>query len=104
MSKMNKNKYWCYFVLLIILIIYLAPIYVLFGISFKPQNDLSSFWHFPSIVTFDNFKYAIVKGHIFKSLLNSLIITGFSIFLIVFIGAISSYPLARRKSKLTNFN
>lgn len=103
MKQETKSNLWRYPVLLLILFIYLVPIFVLIGISFKPQADLSSYWHFSTSPTWDNFIYAINKGHIFNSMKNSLIVTAFSILLIVLVGALTSYPLARRQSKYTSF-
>jgi len=97
----TKKSIWRYPLVLLISLIYLIPIYVLVGISFKPQSDLSSYWQFPKSATFDNFMYAIQKGHIFNSIKNSLIITAFS--LIVLVGALTSYPLARKNVKFTKF-
>ncbi len=103
MKTSTKNNAWRYPVLLLIMCIYLVPIFILVGISFKPQSDLSSYWHFPSSPTMDNFIYAMNKGHIFQSMKNSLIVSAFAILLIVLVGAITSYPLARKKSKYTQF-
>ncbi len=99
----TKKTIWRYPLVLLISLIYLIPIYVLVGISFKPQSDLSSYWQFPKSATLNNFLYAIQKGHIFNSIKNSLIITAFSIALIVLVGALTSYPLARKNVKFTKF-
>ncbi|MCI1207877.1 MAG: carbohydrate ABC transporter permease [Treponema sp.] len=102
MSMVRKEHlWWRYVVLAIIVVVYLAPIYVLTGISFKPLDDLSSYWHFPSRPTLQNFTSAIVTGHIFTALKNTVIITGCSVLLIVAVGAMTAYPLARMKSKYT---
>jgi raffinose/stachyose/melibiose transport system permease protein len=103
MKVKTKSNLWRYPVLLLILFIYLVPIFVLINISFKPQADLSSYWLFSNIPTWDNFIFAINKGHIFNSMKNSLIVTAFSIILIVLVGALTSYPLARKQSKYTGF-
>ncbi|MGH4037353.1 MAG: carbohydrate ABC transporter permease [Sphaerochaeta sp.] len=101
MKRETKQNLWRYPVLLLILFIYLVPIYILVVISFKPQSDLSSYWHLSSVATWDNFIYALNKGHIINSMKNSLIITVSSVVLIVLIGSLTSYPLARKKSKYT---
>jgi len=102
MSMVRKDRqWWRYPVLVLVIAAYLTPIYVLTGISFKPASDLSSYWHFPDNPTWQNFISAVVTGHIFTALKNTIIITACSVVLIVSVGAITAYPLARMKTKFT---
>ena len=90
-------------IILVILLVYLAPFYILTTISFKPVSDLSSYWKFPSVLTFDNFRVAIQDAGILQSLMRTAIITVFVVVLVVVISAFTAYPLARRSNKLNQF-
>lgn len=86
-------------VLLIILLVYCSPFYILTGIAFKPTTDLSSHWSFPKSPTMENFRMAIEQGNIFTSLKNTILITVIVVMLIVLVGSLAAYPLARNKSR-----
>lgn len=87
-------------ILLVIFITYFSPFYILFCISFKPTTDLSSHWKFPDQPTFANFQAAIGQGDILAALLHSFIIMAVTVLLIVVVGSLAAYPLARNKSKV----
>lgn len=100
MQKKAVKNLWRIPLLLLIAALYLAPIYVMTGISFKPSTDLSSHWKFPDKITLENFKAAIGEGDILGALLHSFLITVGVVVLIVLLGSLAAYPLARNKSKL----
>lgn len=102
-AKKRKPWLWRLPIILIILAIYLAPIYVLIGVSCKSQSDVSSYWKLATSVCTDNFKNAIVEGKILLGIGNSAIITVCSVLLITFIGALAAYPLTRRRTKFNKF-
>ncbi len=87
-------------IILIILLIYVSPFYILTTISFKPISDFTSYWRFPSNPTFENFRVAIVEAGILQSLLRTAIITVCVVVLVVIVSAFTAYPLARRHNKL----
>ena len=90
-------------IILVILLVYLAPFYILTTISFKPVSDLSSYWKFPSVLTFENFRVAIQDAGILQSLMRTAIITVFVVAFVVVVSAFTAYPLARRSNKLNQF-
>ena len=97
---MNKNTILRMPIILIILLVYLSPYYILTTKSFKPVSDLSSYWRFPGKLTFDNFRVAIMEAGILESLLRTAIITVCVVALVVLISAFTAYTLARRDNKL----
>lgn len=103
MAEKKKSGLFRWPVILIILLVYCSPFYILTTISFKPASDLSSYWKFPSAPTFDNFKTAIEQGGIFQALGHSLMITVITVILLVLVGSLAAYPLARNKSRLNKF-
>lgn len=82
-----------------ILVVYLAPFYILLGVAFKSPADSSSRWVMPGYLFLDNFRTAL-DGKVLQGIRDSMIITVSSVLLIVIIGAMAAYPLARNKSKL----
>ena len=100
MTKKSKAGLLRLPVLLIILLTYCSPFYILVGISFKPPTDLSSHWKFPSVPTWENFKVAIEQGNIFTALKNTMLITVVVVLLIIAVSSLAAYPLARNKSRL----
>ena len=87
-------------IILILILIYVSPFWVLTTISFKPVTDLSSYWKFPSEPTFENFRVAIQDAGILESLGRTAIITVCVVTLVVVISAFTAYPLARRSNTL----
>lgn len=88
-------------VMLLILLVYVSPFYILTTISFKSVQDLSSYWKFPLEPTLDNFRVAIEKAGILGALGRTAIITVCVVILVVTVSSLAAYPLARRK---TTFN
>jgi raffinose/stachyose/melibiose transport system permease protein len=95
----HRKNWWRYLLTAAILLLYLAPFYILIGVAFKMPSDPSSRWILPNYLYFDNFAKAL-EGRILLGLRGSLTITAFSVTLIICIGALAAYPLARNKSKL----
>jgi len=95
----REKTWWRYVVALPIMCIYLMPFYILLGVAFKAPNDPSSRWRMPDYLYLENFRTAL-SGKIVQGVRDSLIITVVSVTLIVIIGAMAAYPLARNRSKL----
>lgn len=76
-----------------------VPFYITINVAFKPMTDLSSRWQLPRELYLKNFVTAIEKANIFNAMKNSLIITIFAVTIIVLVGAMAAYPLARVKTK-----
>jgi len=95
----RKKNWWRYPLMLPIAALYLSPFYILLGMAFKASNDYSSRWVMPGYMYLENFKMAM-NGRIMQGVRDSLIVTVITVLLIVFIGAMASYPLARNRSKL----
>jgi raffinose/stachyose/melibiose transport system permease protein len=92
-----------YSVLTLMGILHLIPFYILLSMALKPSDDTSSKWIFPINMTMDNFSNAWNQAHLSQALMNNFIITVCSVVLIVFIGALASYPLSRFPTKWNQF-
>lgn len=84
---------------LLIILVHVAPFYVLVTTSFKVRGDNSSRWVFPEILNWQNFAIALEDGKLLSSVGVTLLITSISTLLIIIIGALAAYPLARYKSR-----
>lgn len=89
------------YALAILFLVYAAyPIVYLLSTSLKSQPDFFEspfglFTHF----TLDNF-VAVVEDGMFTYFLNSIVVSVVSVFIVMFIGSLASFPLARMKFKL----
>lgn len=81
----------------------LFPIWTMIINSFKPKRDIFSdpFW-LPKTWTLEGYKNALSAGRFDLYFRNSLIVTVTSIALILFLGSLAAYALARWKSRLSN--
>ncbi|UFT98669.1 carbohydrate ABC transporter permease [Radiobacillus kanasensis] len=84
-------------------IVHLIPFYILITTSLKAKGDFSSKWIFPSNWSWSNFQEAWIMADLGNALWNTTIITFVSALLLIFIGSMAAYPLARRKTKLNRF-
>lgn len=83
--------------LAVVVIIQLVPFYVAITTALKERTDLSSQLLPPMDgISWGNFETAMESGNILRAILNSVIVTGASTFLVCILGAMAAYPLARR--------
>lgn len=77
----------------------LFPFYISLTTAFKPRTDLSSQLALPGTIFFGNFADAIRDGGIFQAILNSVIVTSGGTVLVLVLGALAAYPLARLRTR-----
>lgn len=99
----SKGLYWKYPLAVLIILIYLMPIYVLIVQSFKSPLDVSSALSLPKELYLNNYLDIIKSGTIFRAVKNSAIVAVGSITLEILLAGIASYPLARNHSKINEF-
>lgn len=80
---------------IVISLVHSIPFFILINISFKSPHDTSSKWATPLYLYLDNFVNAWQNAHLDQALVNNLVITVSAVILVVIIGALASYPLAR---------
>jgi raffinose/stachyose/melibiose transport system permease protein len=82
----------------------LFPIWTLLINSFKPQKEIfKDPFGFPKHFTFDGYKAAWSTGRFDLYFTNTLIVTAISLTLILLIGSMAAYALAKWKSPISNF-
>ncbi len=82
----------------LIALIHLAPIYIALTVALKRTGDFSSRWALPDYFTLHNFGVALTQGALPRAFLNSLLLTAVTTLVIVAVGAMAGYPLARIRS------
>lgn len=98
---MNK-KLTSYGLMLLISAVHIIPFYILFNLSFKSPQDTSSRWTPATYIYLENFTNSWEKAILARSLTNNILITSSAVFLVVVIGALASYPLARYPTRWNN--
>ncbi|WP_208591802.1 carbohydrate ABC transporter permease [Gracilibacillus suaedae] len=88
---------------LVITLLHLMPFYILITTALKAKGDFSSKWVFPAEINWSNFSEAWEKANLGNALLNTTIITFFAAILLIMVGSLAAYPLARRQTKLNKF-
>ncbi|SFM18573.1 raffinose/stachyose/melibiose transport system permease protein [Gracilibacillus orientalis] len=87
----------------VITLLHLIPFYILITTALKAKGDFSSKWFFPTEINWANFSEAWEQANLGNALLNTMIITFFAAILLIVVGSLASYPLARRQTKLNKF-
>ena len=83
---------------------YFFPFFLVFVNAFKLKYDiLANPLSIPVHITWDNFQQAFTKMNFFRSLTNSLIITVFSVSLLIVFSSMLAYYLARTQTKTSKY-
>lgn len=104
MDYMNKKKKRLLTaVAACITLFHIIPFYILITTALKAKGDFSSKWVFPDYFSVENFTEAWEKANLGNSFANTTIITVVSAILLIILGSMAAYPLARRQTKLNKF-
>jgi len=85
--------------LAIIAIAHLIPFYLLIVLATRTPGSTGSVWALPTAINWPNFAEAWDGANLGTGLLNTAIITAFSLVGATFIGLLAAYPLARRLTR-----
>jgi len=88
---------------LLICVLHSVPFFLLLNVALKNQYDTSSKWVTPNYVYLDNFQDVWEKARLGQAITNTLLITVFSVLLVVVVGMLAAYPLARLRTRWNNF-
>jgi glucose/mannose transport system permease protein len=99
MKRRWSPKYFSYIPLIVMLVFYLMPVYVLLVTGLKPfaEIDLSTMWALPKHIAFENFTAAFQK--LSPNLMNSLTLVIPASIISALIGSVNGYVLAKWKFK-----
>ncbi len=84
-------------------LIQLMPFLIMLNLALKNITDKSSKWIPPAYLYLDNFLNVWNDAELGRALNNTFVITIFSVLLVVFLGALAAYPLARYQTRLNKF-
>ena len=101
LKKQIKQNWWKYLVAAGILIIYLLPIYVVVFTSLKPMTDHTSRLLPPMELHWENYIRAFQNSNILNAIKNSFIITVGTVMIVVVVGCLAAYPMARNRNRLS---
>ncbi len=102
-EKYKKSKMFWTGVALVITLFHLVPFYILITTALKATGDFSSKWVFPSELSFENFAAAWEQAGLGSAFVNTFIITGGAAVLLIILGSLAAYPLARINTRLNKF-
>jgi raffinose/stachyose/melibiose transport system permease protein len=102
--KRSVGKKVTFIVGVILAFAYIFPFFLVFVNSLKLKPEiLANPLALPSHITWDNFNQALTKMNFFRSMTNSIIITVFSVSLLIIFSSMLAYYLARTKNKLSKY-
>ena len=78
------------------------PIYILLMVSLKKGSDFSSRWCPPSYAYLGNYIEVLKDGDLIQAFGNTILITVCAAFLVLFLGAICAYPVARIRGRISS--
>lgn len=84
---------------LLIVALHICPFYIMINMSLKSLGDRSSRWLPAFHPNFENYVNAMRQGHLERAIFNTMTIVVLSVAIIVVVGAMAAYPLARRQSR-----
>lgn len=99
----KSNKLFVHIFLIVFLVISLAPLLIAISTSLKNPGNTSSPLQLFTMFSLDSYKLAFENMNFTNSFLNSVMTTGGSLLIIVFITSMAAYPLGRINNKLSKF-
>lgn len=103
MNVMKRKSLVTEIVMVLIALLWFVPIYYLIITTFKTQQDATlNPLGLPQVWEFGNYIKAWIKMEYPRAFFNTLIITVCSVFILVFIGTLAGYALARSKTRISN--
>jgi len=103
-SKKSKKEIAIMVILLVLGIIFISPILLLVMNSFKPYKDMIyNFLSLPIPFTMENYAVAIQRMDFFRVFLNSVIVTGLTVFFGVIFSFMAAYGISHIRSKKGKF-
>ena len=100
--KENIRKWTLIFLLTLLAVIYIYPVFLMFMNSLKPFGEIvKDAIAFPSRAEWENYTYVIKKIKYYKLFMNNVVITVIGIAGIVLFSSMAAYMMDRRKNRYT---
>lgn len=100
-SRRHRDiKWWYYLIAVLLVILFLLPIYVLCNLSFRTIQDLGSKLQLPYILNLGNYITAFQDKALWRGFGNSILLAGETVVLEILISALGAYGLARSSNRI----
>ncbi|SHL56727.1 raffinose/stachyose/melibiose transport system permease protein [Anaerocolumna jejuensis DSM 15929] len=96
----SDSKLWHYLVAVLLIIVYLLPIYILINMSFRDVTDITSRLFLPKRLNLENYMSAFFGKDLWIGFKNSTIIVIETVSIQIVIGALAAYGLARSSGRI----
>lgn len=104
MKKVSIAKIIIYIFLILMAVLYLAPLLWVFNVSFKTNKEIfTAPFALPQNPTFENFAFAWTAGKLGIATLNSFIVCVVTLILSMIIGSMAAFGIARLRWKLSRY-
>lgn len=87
----------------IFFLVFLSPIVIALSGSFRELKDTSSYLNIFQSFSLESYRTAFEKMNYFRSLKNSVLITAISVTILLLVGSMAGYAIARLKGKMGPF-
>ena len=102
-KKTNKRDFICYFILTILVLLWLFPLFMALINSFKTNGELlTNVMSFPSSFHFENYSRTIEKMNYLRSFWNTVLLAGLGVFMMILFSALAGWRLCRTKTALSS--
>ncbi len=103
-KRFRLTQFLVYLFLTIAAFFCLLPIFMAILNSFKTNGELlTNVISLPKTLNFDNYTRTFEKMHYMRSLINTVILSGLSVTIMVLFSALAGWKLCRTKTKLSSF-
>ena len=92
--------WWCYIVAVLLILIYLLPIYIMLNLSFRTIQDVGSKLSLPAMWNFQNYIDVFKSGDLWMGFKNSIVLVVETVVLEIVFSALAAYGLARSNGKI----
>ena len=98
----SKPVGWCYIVSILLILMYLLPIYIMLNLSFRTIQDIGSKLALPEAWNLQNYIEVFSSGDLWLGFKNSIILMVETVVIEIGLSALGAYGLARSRNRLSN--
>ena len=96
----THSTWWCYIVAVLLILIYLLPIYIMLNLSFRTIQDVGSKLSLPAMWNFQNYIDVFKSGDLWLGFKNSIVLVVETVVVEIVFSALAAYGLARSNGKI----
>ena len=100
-TRKIKTAIWRYLLFIVLILIYILPMYVLVNMSLREVSDIGSRLYLPEVFKWDNYT-AVLDSAFFTALRNSIFTMVWTVVIEIWLGSMAAYGLVRSGSKLAS--